>query len=211
MGFIPEITCRHCGKSFSAIHNRCPHCGTRRVKQTTRTPATTSSARQGTAANARAQASARFQLIFGCVLLLAVIASVIILITAGVNGGGGGGDRVKKGSSDEDQQIASPTDLAEPTPTPSPTPTPEPPITSIGIYFLGEENEGFVMKVGENVPLDAKTFPTDVVAEVTWTSRDPSVCTVDSTGLVTGVGNGNTYVVASCGSYSAECWVIVNN
>ena len=208
MGFIPQITCRHCGKSFSAIHNRCPHCGTRRVKQTTRTPSTTSSTRQGTAANARAQANARFQLIFGCVLLLAVIASVIILIAAGVKGGST--DRTKKGDTAEDPDLTPPTDLAEPTPTPSPTPTPEPPITSIGIYFLGEENEGFVAHIGDSIPLDARTYPTDVEAEVTWTSNNPAVCTVDSTGLVTGVGVGSTYVVASCGSYSAECQVIVN-
>ena len=208
MGFIPQITCRHCGKSFSAVHNRCPHCGTRRVKQSTRTPSTTSGARQGTAANARAQANARFQLIFGCVLLVAVVASVIILIAAGVNGGGG--DRVKKGDSAGVPDVTPSVEPTEPTPTPTPTPTPEPEITSIAIYFLGEENTGFVMKIGENVPLDARTFPTDVTAEVTWTSRDTSVCTVDATGLVTGVGNGNTYVVASCGSYSAECWVIVN-
>ena len=207
MGFIPQITCRHCGKSFSAIHNRCPHCGTRRVKQTTRTPSTTSSVRQGTAANARAQANARFQLIFGCVLLVAVIASVIILIAAGVKGGGT--DRTKKDDTAEDPAITSPTDLAEPTPSPTPTPTPEPEITSIAIYFLGEENTGFVTKIGESVPLDARTFPTDVVAEVTWTSNDTSVCTVDSTGLVTGVGVGSTNVVASCGSHSAECLVIV--
>ena len=208
MGFIPQITCRHCGKSFSAIHNRCPHCGTRRVKQTTRTPSTTSSVRQGTAANARAQANARFQLIFGCVLLVAVIASVIILIAAGVKGGGA--DRTKKGDTAEDPAITSPTDLAEPTPSPTPTPTPEPEITSIAIYFLGEPNEGFVTEIGKSVPLDARTFPTDVEAEVTWTSINPAVCTVDPSGLVTGVGRGITYVVASCGAYSAEFWVIVN-
>ena len=208
MGFIPQITCRHCGKSFSAIYNRCPHCGTRREKQTARTPSTTSSVRQGTAANARAQANARFQLIFGCVLLLAVVVSVVILITAGVKGGGT--DRIKKDDTAEDPDITSPTDLAEPTPSPTPTPTPEPEITSIAIYFLGEENNGFVTRIGESVPLDARTFPTDVVAEVTWTSNNPDVCTVDSTGLVTGVGVGSTYVVASCGSYSAECQVIVN-
>ena len=207
MGFIPQITCRHCGKSFSAVYNRCPHCGTRRVKQTTRTPSTTSSARQGTAANARAQANARFQLIFGCILLVAVIASVIILIAAGVKGGST--DRTKKGDTAEDPEFTTPTDLAEPTPTPTPTPTPEPEITSIGIYFLGEENTGFVTKIGESVPLAARTFPTDVVAEVTWTSNDTSVCTVDSTGLVTGVGVGSTNVVLSCGSKSAECLVIV--
>ena len=207
MGFIPQITCRHCGKSFSAIYNRCPHCGTRRVKQTTRTPSTASSTRQGTAANARAQANARFQLIFGCVLLLAVVVSVVILITAGVKGGGI--DRIKKGDTAEDPEVTPPVETAEPTPSPTPIPT-EPPITSIAIYFLGEEKDGFVTSVGESVPLTARWFPTDVEAEVTWTSNNTDVCTVDSTGLVTGVGTGSTNVVLSCGSHSAECLVVVN-
>ena len=44
MSFIPEITCRSCGKKFSALRGRCPHCGTRHVKQTMRTtPATATS------------------------------------------------------------------------------------------------------------------------------------------------------------------------
>ena len=207
MGFIPQITCRHCGKSFSAIYNRCPHCGTRREKQTTRTPSTTSSTRQGTAANARAQANARFQLIFGCVLLLAVVVSVVILITAGVKGGGT--DRIKKGETAEDPEITPPVETVEPTASPTPAPT-EPPITSIGIYYLGDQTEGFVTHPGDKVPLTARWYPTDLEVEVTWTSNNPAVCTVDSTGLVTGVGNGSTSVVLSCGSHSAECLVVVN-
>ena len=39
MGFIPEITCRHCGTKYSAIHSRCPSCGTPRKQTADRAPA----------------------------------------------------------------------------------------------------------------------------------------------------------------------------
>ncbi|MGN1002308.1 MAG: Cna B-type domain-containing protein [Oscillospiraceae bacterium] len=82
MGFIPQITCRHCGKTFSGIHNRCPHCGAPRVKQSGRTPASTTGVRPGTAASRRANSNTQMQFIFGCVLIALVIVAVIILISA---------------------------------------------------------------------------------------------------------------------------------
>lgn len=87
MGFIPQITCRHCGKTFSGIHNRCPHCGAHRVKQSGRTPSTTASVRAGSAANARANSNTRMQFIFGCTLVALVIVAVIILISVSLGGG----------------------------------------------------------------------------------------------------------------------------
>lgn len=87
MGFIPQILCRHCGNKYLGIYNRCPHCGTRRVKQSGRAAATTTAASKGSAANARLNINAQWQFIFGCVLVVAVIAAVIILITASLGGG----------------------------------------------------------------------------------------------------------------------------
>jgi len=87
MGFIPQILCRHCGNKFSAIFNRCPHCGTLRVKPSGRAAATTTAASKGSAANARLNINAQWQFIFGCVLIVAVIAAVIILVTASLGGG----------------------------------------------------------------------------------------------------------------------------
>lgn len=89
MGFIPQITCRHCGNKFSGIYNRCPHCGTRRVKQASRPTSTTTAATSGSAAAAREGVNTRMQFIFGCVLVVAVIAAVIILINASLGGGSG--------------------------------------------------------------------------------------------------------------------------
>ena len=41
MGIIPRVTCRRCGRQFSGVRNRCPYCGTRRIKQSDRVPGTT--------------------------------------------------------------------------------------------------------------------------------------------------------------------------
>ena len=41
MSVIPEVKCRRCGETFSALRSRCPNCGTRRVNQSARTPSPT--------------------------------------------------------------------------------------------------------------------------------------------------------------------------
>ncbi len=87
MGFIPQITCRHCGNNYMGIFNRCPHCGTKRVTQSVRAAATTTASTKGSAAAARLNINAQWQFIFGCVLVVAVIAAVIILVTASLGGG----------------------------------------------------------------------------------------------------------------------------
>lgn len=86
MGFIPQILCRHCGNKYMGIFNRCPHCGARRVRQSTRAAASTTASSKGSAANARMNINTQWQFIFGCVLVVAVIAAVIILVTASLGG-----------------------------------------------------------------------------------------------------------------------------
>ncbi len=87
MGFIPQITCRHCGNKYMGIFNRCPHCGTRRVRPGGHAATSTTAASKGSAANARLNINTQWQFIFGCVLVIAVIAAVIILVTASLGGG----------------------------------------------------------------------------------------------------------------------------
>ena len=45
---------------------------------------------------------------------------------------------------------------------------------------------------------------------VTWSSSNPAVATVSSTGLVTGVSNGTARIMASCGGKKATCDVTVS-
>ncbi len=87
MGFIPQVSCRHCGNQYMGILNRCPQCGTRRVKQSGHAAASTTSASSGSAARAQLNINAQWQFIFGCILVVAIIAAVIILVTASLGGG----------------------------------------------------------------------------------------------------------------------------
>ena len=85
MSFIPHVICRRCGRQFSGLRARCPYCGTRRVRQSQRVPASSASTDPGSAAGERAESNARWQLIFGGILLLAVILAVVVLVSISLN------------------------------------------------------------------------------------------------------------------------------
>ena len=219
MGFIPEITCRHCGNKYSAIHSRCPSCGTPRKQK----PASAPAAPAAAAADAPARESAprrtgkgktvplfnsntKWQFIFGCVLIVLVIVAVIVLISASL------------GPTSKPVETPEPTVEVTPPPTPSPTPTPTPPptipVTSVSITFLGSPLKEFTQRIGADpIQLKADVYPVEAVttAKLEWRSSDESIITVDETGLVTAVGPGWAEIIAECGGVAASCKVWVPN
>ena len=209
MGFIPQITCRHCGKKFSAIHNRCPHCGTRRVKQSTRAASSTNSVRKGTGANARAAVNTKWQFIFGCILVALVILAVIILIAASTKGTGTEGKTKKGAETPAPTETVAPTPSPTPTPVPTPTPTPTPTVTSVTVTFLGRALTEFTLRSNQPVQLGATVYPVDVQADVKWSSSDESIMTVSEDGLCTFVSPGVAYVYAECGIIKQQVKVYV--
>lgn len=84
-------------------------------------------------------------------------------------------------------------------------PNPDIPVSSV------ELDEGSLeMEVGETKTLKATINPSDATEQdVTWTSSDESVATVDSEGNVTAVGEGTATITATCTDQSAECVVTV--
>lgn len=58
--------------------------------------------------------------------------------------------------------------------------------------------------------LNVTVSPADCTEKVTWTSSDPTICTVDSEGVVTAVDGGTATVTAQCGSFSADVEVRCN-
>ena len=220
MSFIPDITCRHCGKKFSAIHSRCPHCGAKKVKQPGTLPPKTAqeptgqqtaastpgkSTKGGGMAASLFQGNTRWQFLFGCVLILLVIIAVIVLITTSLN-------TSKKPPEPPPSPSTPVTD--EPTPSPSPTPTPTPtiPVTSVSIYYLNDPLKEFTQRIEwGDIQLKAEVFPVEALttAKVTWRSTDEEVITVDDTGLVHPVASGVAEVVAECGGVAASCKVWV--
>lgn len=205
MGFIPQITCRRCGAKFSKLQSRCPKCGTRYVKQSSRTTPTTASVKPGTAAATRANTNSRWQLIFGSILVVAVLISVIVLVSASL------GPKEATKPVDTPEPVA----VTTPPPTPTPTPTPEPtiPVTSVTITFLNKAvGDSFTQRIEwAPIQLGADVYPIEALEKATieWRSSNKEVATVDETGLVTAVGSGKCEIICECGGVAAHVIVLV--
>ena len=181
MSVIPQVKCRRCGESFSALRSRCPNCGTRRVTQSGRTPAPTSSQVKGTAAYERAETNTRWQLIFGLILVAAVILAVIVMVSTSLSGldnqSGKSNNTVITAPSPTPENTA-PT--VEPPPTPTPTPTPT--VEGINIQCFGTDvKEEFTMSLSRDpkIELQARVLPMEIFTtentHITWKSSDESL------------------------------------
>lgn len=201
MSVIPKITCRRCGREYSGLRSRCPYCGTSRKKSAERIPLRTSSENAGTPAAEHAAVNTKWQLLFGGILLIAVVAAVIVLITVSLNA-------EKNSSAAVDPTPPATVSSAAPVTTPTPTPTPS--VTSVTITFLGSKRTEFAAKVGDEVQLSATVYPTGTEQTVTWSSKDESVAKVSDKGVVTGVGKGTTTITAECGGVKADCTVYIS-
>ena len=202
MSVIPKITCRRCGREYSGLRSRCPYCGTSRSRSAERIPLRTSSENAGTPAAEHAAVNTKWQMLFGGILLIAVVAAVIVLITVSLNAG-------KNASASAEPTPPATVTSAAPVTTPTPTPTPTPSVTSITITFLGSKRTEFAAKVGDEVPLSTTIYPTGGDQTVTWSSKDESIATVSDKGVVTGVGKGTTTITAECGGVKADCTVYI--
>ena len=184
MSVIPQVKCRRCGESFSALRTRCPNCGTRRVTQSGRTPAPTPSTVKGTAAYERAETNTRWQMVFGLILVAAVILAVIVMVSTSLNGLD---NQSGKGSNNNIVATPTPTMEAAPTvePPPTPTPTPPPSVEGINIQCFGTDvKDEFTMSLSRDpkITLQATVLPMEVFTtentHITWKSSDESLFTV---------------------------------
>ena len=65
------------------------------------------------------------------------------------------------------------------------------------------------VSVGETVQLEAAVEPANTGFEITWTSDNPDVASVDDNGLVTGIANGYAAISASAGGKTGSCSITV--
>ena len=171
MSMIPEVKCRRCGESFSSMRSRCPNCGTRRVAQSGRTPGTTPGTVKGTAAYERADNNTKWQMIFGLILVVAVILAVLVMVSTSLNA-----TDITTNTKATPPVITNALPSMEVPPTPPPTPTPN--VEKVEIVF-GENviESDFTMRLGdEPLTLAGRVFPLSVVgAQVEWTCSDETV------------------------------------
>ena len=207
MGMIPEVKCRRCGATFSALRSRCPNCGTRRVTQSGRTPGTTPGTVKGTPAYERAETNTKWQMIFGLILVVAVILAVIVMVTTSLGSPDTTGNA--KATPPPMEEQGGPEIEAPPTPSPTPTPT----VESIKIYFGNiVRNDGPdswpMQRVGEKIKYQATAFPMGLSGlEFKWSTDNEEVfkltpeengvyCTVECLDFVNGGAN---ITVECCG------------
>ena len=84
------------------------------------------------------------------------------------------------------------------------TVTVTPPVGSITL-----DKETLALNVGDSDTLIATITPDGAEKEVSWTSSDDTIATVDEHGKVTAVHSGTAIIMAAAGALSAECIVTV--
>ena len=65
------------------------------------------------------------------------------------------------------------------------------------------------LQVGGTSQLSAVVQPASAALEVSWSSADPSIATVDENGLIIGVSAGETVITVTAGEFTATCTVQV--
>lgn len=181
MKLIPEVKCRRCGETFSSLRSRCPNCGTRRVSQSARTPSPTPGTVRGTDSYERASANTKWQMIFGLILVIAVILAVIVMVTTSLNGT----DSSIKNTPVVPETAAIPTIEVAPTPPPTPTPS----VEKVVIRYNQDEKTEFTMRMGDApVVLNAVPYPLTIDSyDIKWSTGDENVLkiTVNDDGTCT--------------------------
>ncbi len=183
MSMIPEVKCRRCGEVYSSMRSRCPNCGTRRVTQSGRTPAPTASTVKGTASYERAETNTKWQMIFGLILVVAVILAVIVMVSTSLNGADGPSNNSKVTPPPATEDVMPSIDLA-PTPTPTPTPT----IERVDCYYITrklgfEDNKDYspTLKLSDpdmvKMQVTAATYPVGLAqpSDYVWSCDDESL------------------------------------
>ena len=177
MSMIPEVKCRRCGQSFSALRSRCPNCGTRRVVQSGRTPGTTPGTVKGTPAYERADTNTKWQMIFGLILVVAVILAVIVMVTTSLEGA----DVKQQGTAITPPVVTEYVPVIEEAPTPEPTPTPN--VEGLRVMFYTTEIQtDFTIWVDDPIDLTVQVMPLTLQGlKVDWKSSNPDILKVEKT------------------------------
>ena len=177
MPMIPEVKCRRCGEVFSSMRSRCPNCGTRRVTQSGRTPSPTPGTVKGTASYERAETNTKWQIIFGLILVAAVVLAVIVMVTTSLEGA----DVKQQSTAITPPVVTEYVPVIEEAPTPEPTPTPN--VEGLRVmFFTTEIQTDFTIWVDDPIDLTVQVMPMTLTGlKVDWKSSNPDILKVEKT------------------------------
>jgi hypothetical protein len=174
---VPEVKCRRCGETFSSLRSRCPNCGTRRVAQSSRTPGPTPGTVSGTAAYERAETNTKWQIIFGLILVAAVVLAVVVMVTTSLEGA----DVKQQTTSITPPVVTEYVPVIEAAPTPEPTPTPT--VEGLRVMFYTTEiATDFTLWVDDDIDLTVQVMPLTLQGlKVDWKSSNEDILKVEKT------------------------------
>ena len=85
-------------------------------------------------------------------------------------------------------------------------------IPSTRLKSISMNKDALYLRVGQNATISIHAEPYNAKVEnVTYTSADESVATVNEYGIVVATGIGSTVITATCGKRTAQCTVSVSN
>lgn len=191
------ILCKNCGGYYDPAQEQCPHCGEETTANTEKKKESLFSiADYGGGFGPRDSKLARGALVLILILLLAALAGVVAV---GMNA-----LSALKGSNDSNVGAVS----SEPVETEDTSLPIEEPVK-------GENDPDSLSLNYDNISLSAKQStrllvtaqPEDWTGELTWTTSNKYIATVDVTGQVTYAGGGECVITVSSGTASVECKV----
>ena len=190
---VDLIRCENCGEDYSTSYKRCPFCDERpgRGGVSGKRVSNTRGGGYGRPVNPVQ--------IAGLVISLVLIASALFIVFRFIGAPIFGNKNKPNGSNSSVS-----TSQSTPSGSTSQPGTTAPPV----VQSIALNNSDVPLDNGATYQLTANLLPVGASGEVTWTSSDPTVATVDVNGLVTNLNNGSSDVrvtiTAACNGVSAE-------
>ncbi len=188
------ILCKNCGGYYDPAEEQCPHCGEDTTVNTTKKKESVISlADYGGGFGPRDSALARGALVLILILLLAALAGAVSVGLNALSVLGGSDDGAVSSAAAEIVDSSVPAEVP----------------------VKGENDPDSLSLNYDNISLSAKQStrlvvtaqPKDWSGELTWTTSDKYVATVDAAGQVTYAGGGECVITVSSGTTSVECKV----
>ncbi len=205
---MAKITCEYCETEYDDNLPECPLCGTPRPAPVPGAePAPQRPKRGGARAAPREDRIPRWICVLISIFLglAVIIASVYALYALDIL-------KFGKKAEEPDQTLHLPFDEdAEPAPAPD-APEEEPPATQPAAQaactaLTVEPSTVLLSEAGAQESVAVSILPANCTETVVFASSDPSVCSVDPTGLITALSEGSATVTAACGSKTATVGV----
>ena len=197
------IHCENCGEDYASIYKRCPFCD--EVNSAGRRVRTD----RGGGYSSGMSPMRILTIVIPLVLIIAAVCIVITVVGPLIHRGNSEQGESQPPVNNTESVSPEPTDSAGPDETGDPEPTDDQPVTSSDVTGITLNREDFTMSAaGETWDLKPTVTPAGATGEITWTSSDEKVATVEN-GVVTAVGGGNCTVTATSGTATATCIVRV--